>query len=133
MTKKKIALRMLLGGLHYCASELIKEDPNYKAKIEGINAIMQWKSVPDGPNTYTIIKDTKIEFNDDGIHEHPDFTMICKDLDLGLEIFKGRNPISKAIKNGDIEVIGDKEKLLKITFYLEDLIPLIGELAGVQV
>jgi hypothetical protein len=133
MTKKMIALRMLLGGLHYVASELIKEDPTYKAKIEGVNAIMQWKSVPDGPNTYTIIKDTKIEFNDDGIHEHPDFTMICKDLDLGLEIFKGRNPISNAIRKGEIDVIGDKEKLLKITFYLEDLIPLIGELAGVQV
>ncbi len=130
MANKIIALRMLIGGLHYCCSELIKLDPAYKEKIARINAILQWKSEPDGPRTYTIIKDAKIEFNDDGIYENPTYTMISKDLDQALEIFKGRNPISNAIKKGEIEVIGNKDELLKITFYLEDLIPLIGELAG---
>ncbi len=131
MADKKIALRMLLGGLHYTASELIKENPTYAAKFKGINAVLQWKSEPDGPNTYTIIKETTIEFNDDGIHDKPDFVMINKDLDQALEIFKGRYPITEAIQKGDVEVIGDKEKLLKITFYLMDLIPTIGELSGV--
>lgn len=133
MANTIVALRMLIGGLHYCASELIELDPAYKEKIVGIDAILQWKSEPDGPTTYTIIKDGKIEFNDDGIHENPTYTMISKDLQQALEIFKGRNPLSNAIRNGDIDVIGDKEALLKICFYLEDLIPLIGELAGVVV
>ena len=124
---------MLLGGLHYCANELVELDPAYKERMAGINAVTQWKSVPDGPNTYTIFKDGKVEFNDDGIHENPDFTMICKDLDLGLEIFKGRNPIDDAIKNNQIEVIGSKDELLKITFYLMEFIPLIGELSGVKI
>ncbi|NVM30811.1 MAG: hypothetical protein HWN65_18370 [Candidatus Helarchaeota archaeon] len=133
MADTKIALRMLIGGLHYCSSELIKLDPAYKEKFAGIDAVLQWKSEPDGPNTYTIIKDAKIEFNDDGIHENPTYTMISKDLHQALDIYKGRNPLSDAIRNGDIDVIGDKEALLKITFYLVDLIPLIGELAGVVV
>ncbi|NVM53998.1 MAG: hypothetical protein HWN66_09890 [Candidatus Helarchaeota archaeon] len=128
--KKRLALRILLGGLHYCCSELLKIDPAYKEKIASVDAVLQWKSVPDGPNTYTIIKDSKIEFNDDGIHENPDFTMINNDIVQALEIYKGSYPLSEAIKNGDVEVIGDKDEILKITFWVEVLIPLIGDLTG---
>ncbi|MHA1265462.1 MAG: SCP2 sterol-binding domain-containing protein [Candidatus Helarchaeota archaeon] len=130
MEKKIISLRMLLGALHYCASWLIKLKPDYKERIAKINAILQWKSEPEGPNTYTIIKDGAIDFNEDGIHDNPDFTMISKDLDQALEIFKGRYLLSDAIKNGDVEVTGNKDELLKITFYLEELVPLLGELTG---
>jgi hypothetical protein len=129
LEKKKIALRMLLGMLHYNANELAKLDADYKAKLDQINASMQWKS-PD-VNTYTIIKDGKVEFNEDGIMDNPTFTISCDDLDLALEIFKGRNPISEAIKNEQVAVTGDKDALLKITFYLEAFIPLLGELTGV--
>lgn len=131
MEKKKIALRMLLGALHYCATELMKVDSDYKAKMEKINATMQWKSEPDGPNTYTIIKDGKIEFNDDGIIDNPTYTMSSNDLDQALEIFKGRYPVSEAIKKGDIAVTGNKDELIAMTFYLEAFIPLLGPLTGV--
>lgn len=130
MENKKIALRMLLGALHYCATELMKIDPDYKAKMEKIDASTQWKSEPDGPNTYTIIKDGKIEFNDDGILDNPTYTMTSTELDQALEIFKGRYPISEAIKKGDVAVTGDKDELLEIIFYLEAFIPLLGSLTG---
>jgi hypothetical protein len=132
MEKKIMALRMLLGGLHYCASELMELDPAYKEKFAGINVVIQWKSEPDGPRTYTIIKDSKIEFNDDGVHDSPTYTIISNDLDMALEIFKGRNPIVDAIKNGDVEVDGDKELAIKTSFYLMALIPPLGALTGAE-
>lgn len=98
--------------------------------MENINTVLQWKSEPDGPNTYTIIKGSTIEFKADAVHENPTYTMISKDLDQALEIFKGSYLISDAIKNGDVAVVGDKDALLDITFYLEELVPLLGELTG---
>ncbi|MHA1130970.1 MAG: hypothetical protein ACTSQI_10170 [Candidatus Helarchaeota archaeon] len=132
MEKKIMALRMLLGGLHYCASELMELDPAFKEKFSGIDVVMQWKSEPDGPRTYTIIKDTVIEFNDDGVHENPTYTLICRDLDVALDIFKGRNPIIQAIEKGDVEVDGDKELAIQNSFYLMALIPLLGALTGAE-
>jgi len=130
MDKKVMELTLLLGALHYCASELMKIDAAYKQKFKGIDAILQWKSVPDGPNTYTIIKDSKIEFKADAIHKTPTFMMVGKNLEQALTIFKGQYLISNAIKKGDVAVTGDKEKLLLLTFYLEDLVPYLGELTG---
>ncbi len=130
MEKKVMELILLLGALHYCANELMKIDTAYKQKFKGIDAVIQWKSVPDGPNTYTIIKDSKIEFQADAIHKAPTFTMVGKNLDQALQIFKGQYLISNAIKKGDVAVTGDKQKLLQLTFYLEDLVPYLGELTG---
>ena len=130
MDKKVMELTLLLGGLHYCASELAKLDSVYKQKFEGIDIVFQLKNEPDGPNTYTIIKDSAIEFVNDAVHDSPTFTVICKDLDLGLKIFKGIYVISEAVKNDDVELIGDKQDFLNYTFYLEELVPYIGELTG---
>jgi hypothetical protein len=130
MDKKVMELTLLLGGLHYCASELAKIDSAYKQKLEGIDIVFQWKAEPDGPNTYTVIKDSTIEFVNDAVHESPTFTVIGRDLDLALRIFKGIYVISEAVKNDDVEFIGDKQEFLNYTFYLEDLVPYIGELTG---
>jgi hypothetical protein len=130
MDKKQMELTLLLGAIHYCANELAKIDAGFKQKLKGIDAIIQWKSVPDGPNTYTIIKDSKIEFKPDAIHKNPTYTMTGKDVAQAIEIFKGNYLISNAIKKGDVAVVGDKQKLLSILFYLEDLVPYLGELTG---
>jgi hypothetical protein len=130
MEKKAIELTVLLGAIHYCASELINLDPAFKQKFKGIDIIIQWKSEPNGPNTYTIIKDSKIEFKADAIHKTPTVTLKNNNLDQALKIFKGKYLISNAIKNGDVVVIGDKQKILQCTFYLEDLVPFLAELTG---
>ena len=130
MEKKAIELTVLLGAIHYCASELINLDPAFKQKFKGIDIIIQWKSEPNGPNTYTIIKDSKIEFKADAIHKTPTVTLKNNNLDQALKIFKGKYLISNAIKNGDVAVIGDKQKILQCTFYLEDLVPYLAELTG---
>ncbi|MDD1779230.1 MAG: hypothetical protein LUQ65_13775 [Candidatus Helarchaeota archaeon] len=130
MDKKEMELTLLLGAIHYCANELAKLDPAFKQKLKGIDAVIQWKSVPNGPNFYAIIKDQKIEFKTDAIHKNPTFTWIGKDVGQAITIFKGIYLISNAIKKGDVEVIGDKAKTLQLTFYLEDLVPYLGELTG---
>jgi hypothetical protein len=130
MDKQELELTLLLGALHYCANELIKIDPDYKQKLNGVDAIIQWKSVPNGPNTYTIIKNSKIEFKANAIHQTPTYTLSNKSLAQAIQIFKGIYLISNAIKKGDVDVIGDKEKALSLMFYLEDLVPYLGELTG---
>jgi len=123
-------LTLLVGALHYCANELIKMDPAYKQKLKGVDAIIQWKSLPNGPNAYTIIKDSKIEFKANAIHKTPTYTLSNKSLGQAITIFKGIYLISNAIKKGDVEVIGDKQKVIPLMFYLEDLVPYLGELTG---
>ncbi|MHA1651453.1 MAG: hypothetical protein ACTSYB_14785 [Candidatus Helarchaeota archaeon] len=130
MEKKKMALTLLLGALHYCASELVNIDPAYKQKLTGIDIVFQYKTEPDGPNSYAILKDSRIEYKIDAIHENPTFVVTTNDLDLALKIFKGKYLISEAIKQGDVEVIGDKQEILKYTFFLEDLVPYLGDLTG---
>jgi putative sterol carrier protein len=118
---KYFAVKMLMGAIQYAATQLAEMDPNFKKKLAGIDSITQWKVEPNGPNSYTIVKNSTIENKMDAIHEKPTFTISLKDLSVGLDLFQGKIEAAKAISEGKITIQGNVEKALKQMFILEDL------------
>ena len=96
-------------------------DPAFKKKLAGIDSITQWKVEPNGPNSYTIVKNSKIENKMDAIHEKPTFTISLKDLSVGLDLFQGKIDAAKAMSEGKITIQGDANAAMKQMFILEDL------------
>ncbi len=119
---------MLMGAIAYASGQLAEMEDSFKQKLAGIDAVIQWK-VAD-INSYTIVKNQKIESKMDAIHDNPTYTITIKDLDTALELFQGRLEGAKAIQDGKLKVEGDANTALKQMFILEDLSAYLGDLAG---
>jgi len=118
-----------MGAIQYAASQLITLDPEFKKKLAGIDSVTQWKVEPKGPNSYTIVKNQKIESKMDAVHNKPTYTLIIKDLDTALNLFQAKIDANKAIGSA-IKVIGDAAKAQKEMFILEALGKYLGDLRG---
>ena len=129
MDKKYFAVKMLMGAIQYAAAQLVELDESFKKKLASIDSVTQWKIEPDGPNSYTIVKNQKIEYKMDAIHDNPTYTLSC-DLDTALELFQGKLDTNEAISSSKIKIDGDLEKAQKETFILETLGEYLSDISG---
>ena len=125
---KKFGVKMLIGMIAYASGQLAEMEDSFKKKLAGIDSVIQWK-VAD-INSYTIVKDQKIESKMDAVHDSPTYTITIKDLDTALGMFQGKIDMAQAIADGKIEVQGDAAAVQKETFILEDLAAYLGDLTG---
>ena len=72
-----------MGAISYASGQLAEMDDSFKNKLADIDAIIQWKVA--GINSYTVVKDQKIDFKMDSVHEKPTYTITINDLDTALE------------------------------------------------
>ncbi len=121
MADKYFSVKMLMGAIQYAASQLAELDESFRQKLSGIDSVTQWRVKPDGPTSYTIIKNSKIEYKMDATHENPTYTITCNDLDVALDIFQGRLDPNEALNQGKIKIEGDAAKAQKEMFILETL------------
>ena len=128
--KKYFAVKMLMGAIQYAAGQLVQLDSKFKQKLEGVNTIIQWKVDPEGPNGYTVVKDSKIEGKMDAVHEKPNYVITLKDLDVALDLFQGKISASDALQQGKIKIEGDAQAAMKQMFILEDLAEYLVDLRG---
>jgi putative sterol carrier protein len=129
MDKKHFAVKMLMGAIQYAAVQLAELDDSFKQKLAGIDSVTQWKIEPSGPNSYTIVKDRKVEYKMDAIHDNPTYTLSC-DLDTALELFQGKLDANNALVEGKVKIDGDLEKAQKETFILETLGEYLSDISG---
>lgn len=127
---KYLSVKILMGAIQYAASQLVGLDPEFKKKLAGIDSVTQWKVEPKGPNSYTIVKNQKIESKMDAVHNKPTYTLVIKDLDTALDIFQAKIDANKALTDGSIKVSGDAAKAQKEMFILEMLGKYLGDLRG---
>ena len=126
--KKYFSVKMLMGAIQYAAEQLSELDDTFKQKLAGIDSITQWKVEPNGPNSYTIVKDLKIKSKMYAIHDNPTYTFILKDLDVALDIFQGKIDAMKAIVEGKIKIVGEMINAQKEMFILETLSEYLSDL-----
>ncbi|NVM30813.1 MAG: SCP2 sterol-binding domain-containing protein [Candidatus Helarchaeota archaeon] len=125
---KKFGVKMLISMIAYASGQLAELEDSFKKKLAGIDSVIQWK-VAD-INSYTIVKDQKIESKMDAVHDSPTYTITIKDLDTALGMFQGKIDMAQAIADGKIEVQGDAEAVQKQAFIMEDLAGYLGDLTG---
>ena len=127
---KKFAVKMLMGAIQYAAAQLAELDEGFKKKLTGIDTVIQWKVEPDGPNSYTVVKDSKIKGKMDAVHENPNFTITLTSVDAALDLFRAKLEVQKAIEEGKIKIDGDMQKAMNQMFILEDLAEYLGDLTS---
>ena len=125
---KKFAVKMLMGAIGYASGELAKLEESFKAKLAGIDTVIQWK-VGD-ITSYTVVKDQTITSVMDAVHDSPTYSISIDDPDVALEMFQGKIEIEKAIAAGKIKIEGDAAAIQKQMFILEDLAGYLGDLTG---
>lgn len=127
---KYLSVKILVGAIQYAASQLVDLDPEFKKMLAGIDSITQWKVAPSGPNSYTIVKNQKIESKMDAVHNKPTYTLVVKDLNTALDLFQAKIDAKKALTDGSVKVSGDAAKAQKEIFILEKLGQYLGDLRG---
>lgn len=127
--KKLFSVKILMGAIQYATGQLAELDEDFRQKLEGIDTVIQWKVEPDGPNSYTVVKDSKIDFVMDEIHENPTFTFSC-DLDTALELFQGKVNANAALEEGKVKVDGPVDEAQKNIFILETLAEYLSGISG---
>ncbi len=129
MDKKYFAVKMLMGAIQYAASQLVELDAGFKKKLTGLNSIIQWKVDPKGPNSYTIVKNSKIE-GKEGVYDKPTYTIVLKNLDVAFDLFQGKIDAPTAMQQGKVTIQGDTKTAMKQMFILEDLAKYLTDLKG---
>ena len=129
MDKKYFAVKMLMGAIQYAATQLAELDDSFKQKLAGIDSVTQWKIEPSGPNSYTIVKNQKIEYKLDAIHDKPTYTLSC-DIDTALDLFQGNLDATKALVEGKVKIDGDLAKAQNETFILEQIGEYLSDISG---
>lgn len=127
--KKELAVKILLGAIQYASQQLVELDDEFKQKIAGISAIIQWK-ITDGPMAYTIVEDGKIDYKMDAEHDSPTYTIQVSDLDIAMDMLQGKLSATEALEQGKIEITGDLNAATQQTFILEDLAKYLVDLRG---
>lgn len=125
---KKFAVKLLMGGIAYASGQLAELEESFRKKLAGLDVVIQWK-VAD-INSYTVVKDQKINSAMDAVHENPTYTITIDDYDTALEMFQGKLEGEKAIQDGKLKVTGDANAALQQMFILEDLGEYLGDLVG---
>jgi len=126
--KKELAIKILLGAIQYASTQLVDLDADFKQKLAGISAIIQWK-IESGPNAYTIVEDGKIDYKMDAIHDSPTYTINVA-MDTAMDLLQGKISAPEAIAQGKIQIEGDIEAATQQTFILEDLAKYLTDLRG---
>jgi len=127
--KKEFAVKILLGAIQYASTQLAELDEEFKQKIAGINAIIQWK-IENGPMAYTIVENGKIDYKMDAEHDSPTYTIQVSDLDVAMDMLQGKLSATDGIEQGKIQITGDIDAATQQTFILEDLAKYLVDLRG---
>ncbi|NVM53996.1 MAG: SCP2 sterol-binding domain-containing protein [Candidatus Helarchaeota archaeon] len=127
---KKFAVKLLMGAMQYASGQLAEMDDSFKQKLEGIDTVIQWKVEPDGPNSYTVVKNSKIEGKMDAVHDKPTYSIVLKSADVALDLLRGQLDAEKAIADGKMNIVGDLTIAMKQMFILADLGEYLADLTG---
>lgn len=123
--EEKVCVRVLSSMISYTAGEIAKFDDDFKAKLAGIDEVLQWKIGDDIAN-YTVIKDQQIK-GFDGIADNPTVTYTIENVGDALKMLTGQIDASELL---NIIKFSDADKATKLAFITETVAKYAEGLTG---